>query len=349
MARKNTGSRRTRKPRALGLAGLILTAGVAVAWAGWYLPALRPVDPTATAPMLVQLRSGASARDFCRLLASKNLVRNEKAALIYAYLGGQRQRLKAGYYDLSASMSVPEIFTTVVEGRIATRKVVVVPGLRLEQVAERVERSGLAPATEFLRAARASAFLSETGLDIPATASLEGYLWPATYTIPVGTPAHGIALVMLEAFRDKFAERRAAEIAASGMTLHKIVTLASLVEREAKVDDERPVIAGVLLNRLRIGWKLQCDATVQYALGRHKSRLTYQDLKVASPYNTYLHAGLPPGPICMPGEASLLATLRPAKHNFLFYVARGNGRHVFTRTYAEHLAAIAAIRGGRRG
>jgi UPF0755 protein len=274
------------------------------------------------------------------------LVRSETAALVYGYLGDKRCRLRAGYYDLSPAMSVPEIFTAVAEGRVATRKVAVVPGLRLEQVAERIERAGLVSASDFLKAARASVFLSETGLPIPPTATLEGYLWPATYTIPVGTRAHDIALVMLEAFRERFAKPRAAEIAASGMTLHEVVTLASLVERE---DDERPLIAGVLLNRLRRGWRLQCDATVQYALGRHKSRLSYEDLKVASPYNTYLHTGLPPGPICMPSEASLLAALRPARHEYFFYVACGGGRHVFTRTYEEHLAAIAAIRGGGRG
>lgn len=349
MERKRGTGRQSSKAAVAGLAGLILCSGIAVGWAGWYLPALRPTDPTARGTVLVHLAPGTSARDFCRLLSSKGLVRNDAAALLYASLSGQRRRLKAGFYDLSATMSVPEIFTVVAEGRIATRKVSVVPGLRLEQVAERVERAGLASAAEFLHAARASFFISETGLDIPPKASLEGYLWPATYTIPVGTGPHGIALVMLEAFRDKFAKPRATEIAASGMTLHQVVTLASLVEREAKVDDERPIIAGVLLNRLRLGWKLQCDATVQYALPHHKSRLTYEDLKAASPYNTYLHAGLPPGPICVPSEASLLAVLQPAKHDFLFYVARGDGRHVFTRTYEEHLAAIAAIRGSRRG
>lgn len=349
MGRKNARSRQPSKGAIAGLVVLVLAGSLAVGWAGWYLPALRPADPTARGTVLVHLAPGTSARDFCRLLASKRLVRNDTAALLYANLSGQRRRLKAGYYDLSANMSAPEIFAVVAEGRIATRKVAVVPGLRLEQVAERVEHAGLVPAADFLRAARASFFISETGLDIPPTATLEGYLWPATYTIPVGTRPHGIALVMLEAFRDKFAKPRASEIAASGMTLHQVVTLASLVEREAKVDDERPIIAGVLLNRLRRGWKLQCDATVQYALPRHKSRLTYEDLKAASPYNTYLHAGLPPGPICTPGEASLLAAVRPAKHDFLFYVAKGEGRHVFTRTYEEHLAAIAAIRGGRRG
>ena len=140
-----------------------------------------------------------------------------------------------------------------------------------------------------------------------------------------------------------------AKAAEQKKTIYEVMTLASLVEREAAVDDERPVIAGVLYNRLRTGMRLQCDATVQYALGKHKSRLLYSDLKVKSPYNTYLHAGLPPGPICSPSTASMIAALRPAKHDYLFYVARGGGRHQFTRTYEEHLKAIEAIRGGQGG
>ena len=131
-------------------------------------------------------------------------------------------------------------------------------------------------------------------------------------------------------------------------SLHEVVTLASIVEEEAKVDKERPLIAGVLLNRLWAGMKLQCDATVQYALPQRKSRLTHEDLRIQSPYNTYLHKGLPPGPICNPGLASLRAALRPAETQYLFYVARGDGTHIFCRTYQEHVAAIKRISAAAR-
>jgi UPF0755 protein len=349
MARAKRDSRGKGCSCAWRLGLLVAVAVAAVAWATWYRPALRPADPTATGTVLVQLKPGSSLADFCRLLAGKGLLRSETAAMVYGRASGQGRRLKAGYYDLSAAMSTPELFATVAEGKIARRRVVVAPGLRLAQVARRVGESGLRTAAEFLAAARAEDFAGEAGIELPAHGSLEGYLWPATYTLAVGTTPHGIALAMLEAFRDKFARPHEAEMAAGRLSLHSIVTLASLVEREAAADDERPLIAGVMVNRLARGMRLQCDATVQYALPHHKTRLLYADLATPSPYNTYLHAGLPPGPICSPGEASLLAALHPARHDYLFYVASGNGRHTFTRTYQEHLAAIARLRtGGRR-
>jgi UPF0755 protein len=132
----------------------------------------------------------------------------------------------------------------------------------------------------------------------------------------------------------------------SKRSLADIVTIASLIEREARIGKDRPLISGVIHNRLRKGMRLQVDATVLYALGEHKGRVTYEDLKVDSPFNTYRHKGLPPHPICNPGEASIRAALRPAKTEYLFYVARPDGSHVFTRTYAEHQQAIRAIRGG---
>jgi len=179
----------------------------------------------------------------------------------------------------------------------------------------------------------------------PAGESLEGYLLPETYEFAYGTAAEDLVRRMVEELDRQFVKPNADAIAASKLSLHEIVTLASLVEREAKVAADRAKIAGVLTNRLSRGMKLQCDATVQYALGEHKPRLTFADLKVDSPYNTYLHAGLPPGPIACPGIASLRAALQPERTDALFYVARPDGSHVFTRTYEEHLAAIAQIRG----
>lgn len=349
MARKMTIRRRLRTTPSPVLVGLVLVAVAATLWAAWYRPALRPVDATATATQLVHVPRGTSARGFCALLDGKGMLRSARAARLYGDLSGRGRRLKPGYYDLSPSMSVPEIFATVAGGKVAHRKVVVVPGLRLGQIAARVAKAGLATKAEFLAAARAKDCASEVGLSLPASATLEGYLWPATYRFAVGTSPHDMALAMLEAFRDQFVKLHEKEIAHSGLSLRKIVILASMVEREAAVDDERPIIAGVLLNRLARGMRLQCDATVQYALGHHKTRLMYKDLKVESPYNTYLHGGLPPGPICSPGLKSLEAVLKPVKSDYLFYVASGGGRHTFTRTYQEHLAAVARVRSGRSG
>lgn len=324
-------------------------AAAAIAAVAWYRPALQPVDPTAQKTMLVHVRPGASARQIVDQLAAAGLIRSPAAATIYAFASGTARGLKAGYYDLSPALSVPELLAAIASGDVATRQVVVVPGLKLDQIASRVKRAGLLHADEFLDATRRAADYGDAvDLPLPEEGTVEGYLFPATYTFPIDLPASEIVRRMLQAFSTQFYRPHRDEIERSQLSLHEIVTLASMVEREAARDDERPIIAGVLVNRLRLGWRLQCDATVLYALGHHKPRLTYRDLTVDSPYNTYLHTGLPPGPICSPGLPSLLAALRPAQHDYLFYVARGDGRHVFTRTYAEHLAAISRIRGKRQ-
>jgi len=332
------------------LVALLLLAAGAVLAVAWYRPALRPVDPTASRTRLVKIDKGLSGVDVIRLLHEKGLIRSPLAAQVHALKSGRLQKLKAGYYDLSPAFTTPEVLQTIAEGKVAQRRVVVVPGLRLTQIADRVAASGLVTRDDFLTAAsKADPYVGETPMPLPVGLTVEGYLLPATYTFAVGTSAHEIVLRMVEALARDFYDPNAREVQRSGRSLHDLVALASLVEREAAVDDERPVIAGVLYNRLRTGMRLQCDATVQYALGKHKSRLLYSDLKVKSPYNTYLHAGLPPGPICSPSTASMIAALRPAKHDYLFYVARGGGRHQFTRTYEEHLKAIEAIRGGQGG
>lgn len=350
MGRSNRTPPRTRLIPNLLLVALLLLAAGAVLVVAWYKPALRPVDPTASSTSLVKIDKGLSGVDVIRLLHGKRLIRSPLAAQIHALKSGRLQKLKAGYYDLSPALATPEILQTIAEGKVAQRRVVVAPGLRLTQIADRVAASGLLTRDDFLAAAsKTDPYVSESTMPLPRGLTVEGYLCPATYAFAVGTPAHEIVLRMVQALARDFYDPNAEEIRRSGRSFHDLVTLASLVEREAALDDERPVIAGVLYNRLRIGMRLQCDATVQYALGKHKSRLLYSDLKVESPYNTYLHAGLPPGPICSPGTASLTAALRPAKHDYLFYVAKGGGRHRFTRTYEEHLKAIEAIRGGARG
>jgi len=173
----------------------------------------------------------------------------------------------------------------------------------------------------------------------------EGWLFPDTYRFPVGASETSIAARMLSNFKERVSGPLADSVRASGRPLSEIVVIASLVEREARTDRDRPMIAGVIENRLRKGMRLEIDATVQYARGAHAARLLYRDLRVDSPYNTYRHAGLPPGPICNPGLPSLEAAARPARHDYLFYVLGKDGRnHEFSRTYAEHLERIRRIR-----
>jgi UPF0755 protein len=184
-------------------------------------------------------------------------------------------------------------------------------------------------------------------LEVPV-ASLEGYLFPATYTFPAGTTAREAVDVMVERFLDAWKPEWDARLQAMSISRHDAITMASIVEKEARKPEERPIISAVYWNRVKKGMRLQADPTVQYALPQHVARVLYKDLDVDSKYNTYRNAGLPPGPIASPGEASIAAALSPADVPYLFFVARPDGGHEFRTTFAEHSKAIAKIEQAKR-
>ena len=334
---------KNRRSKILAIILALLIIGGALALAHWCRAQLAPVAVSGES-QIVRIASGSGVNRITRQLEAAGLIRSAPALEIYLAYSGLGRKLKAGAFELAPTMSGIEMAEHIAAGQTGSRKITVPEGLRLQQIAERVAASGLTTADEFLAAATPAGVVGQVKFDLPRH-SLEGYLLPETYEFALDADARQIVVRMVRELEREFVTPNAEAIAASKLNLHQIITLASLVEREAKVDHERAIIAGVLMNRLDIGMKLQCDATVQYALDKHKSRLTFADLKVESPYNTYLHKGLPPGPIAAPGIASLEAALHPAKTDALFYVARPDGRHVFTRTYAEHLAAIRKIRG----
>lgn len=223
-------------------------------------------------------------------------------------------------------------------------------GFTLQQIADRLDEKGIVDRKTFLAAARSPAVISSLGadFDLPHD-TLEGYLFPDTYRFQPRTPAAQILQEMVLNFSARFARPYQQEVARSEYSLHQIVTLASLIEREAKVPEDRARIAGVLENRLKRNMRLEVDATVLYALGYHKPRVLYRDLEVRSPYNTYRHKGLPPGPIANPGLLCLIAALHPEPNDDLYYVAQPNGKHLFSRTLAEYEAAKRLVRLERKG
>jgi UPF0755 protein len=229
-------------------------------------------------------------------------------------------------------MDPRRVLENLVSGRVRLRSLTIPEGWRLEQIAVAVEREfGIAP-QDFLAAAREPERLAAARC--PAR-DLEGYLFPETYLFPDGVAATEIVSAMVQRFENVWdgLDRPLP----AGLDRHGVVTLASIVEAEARLPEERPRIAAVYLNRLREGWKLEADPTVRYALGRFEGKLYYKHLDVDSPYNTYQVASLPPGPIGSPGRASLLAVLEPGpESNEFYFVAAGDGRHVFSRTKAEH-------------
>ncbi len=330
--------------KAIGI-GLALLAALGLA--AWIWVA-QPCDRSASASqVLVEIPQGSSVSDIAEILRNERLVRGRGAFVVAALLSGTYGKFQAGWYELSQASSPVEIAHKIARGEVAQIKVTIPEGANLRQIACTLEEAKVCGADEFIAAAVPATVTNRvTTFTIPAE-TLEGYLFPDTYFFALGSPAERVVAAMVDRLEDVFLDFVSVGPPAMLGSLDAVVTLASLVEGEAKWDDERALIAGVLANRLKTGMRLQCDATVQYALGEHKPRLTYEDLKVESPYNTYLRPGLPPGPICSPGLASLKAALHPEPTDYLYYVAKPDGHHIFSRTYEEHKAAIAKIRGQR--
>jgi UPF0755 protein len=216
-------------------------------------------------------------------------------------------------------------------------------GWTLAQISERAGTLLGIPADSLLRLATTEGAAERFGVPGP---TLEGYLYPATYTLPVGAAPDMLLRTMVERYRRAWTPEMRERADSLSMTEREIVTLASIIEKEARVWQERPVISAVYHNRLRIGMRLQADPTVQYALGTHQTRLLYSHIDdvADNPYNTYRHAGLPPGPIASPSRGAIEAALHPAEVDFLYFVARPDGTHIFTRSLAEHNAARREVR-----
>ena len=255
------------------------------------------------------------------------------------------RRLQSGSYELRKSMGGIAALRALTSGRAALTRLTIPEGFTLLDMAETAERELAIPRDSFLAASRDTALLREFGV---RGESLEGFLRPETYFFAKGVPAGVVVREMAGTFKSDW--NPGWDLAAQGQGLDRtgFVTLASIVEGEARADEDRPLIAGVLRNRLKLGMPLQADATIQYAMqqrrGERKLRMYEKDYGYPSPYNTYLHPGLPPGPIGAPSHKSLEAVANPAPIPFLYYVAGPDGKHIFSRTYAEHLRAVARVR-----
>ena len=319
--------------------GIVLILGaLALVGAFAIVAAFRPVAREGST-RVITIPPGASVREIAARLADARLIRSPVVFILAARLRGVGGRLQHGEFALSPAMSTVEILDRIVRGEIVLHGITIPEGYTAARIADGLARAGLADREEFLRLVR------EEGGSFPfaflqGRRNLEGYLFPDTYRFPRDLPARQIIHQMLVRFDERVAPELRARPPSPGVSLFEALIIASMVEREAKVAPERPIIAGVIYNRLQRGWRLEIDATILYALGRHADRVTASDLEVDSPYNTYRHGGLPPGPICNPGLAAIRAALRPATTPYLFYVLRPDGTHAFSRTYQEHLQAI---------
>ena len=289
----------------------------------------------------VVIPRGSSFRVAAESLAAKGVVRSALLFRLYAKVTERDRSIKPGTYQLRRGESYRSAVDALVLGRGLVHVVTVVEGWELRQIVAQLARSLGTPLDSVEAAVRDTALLRR--LDIP-TPTLEGYLFPATYTFPDGTTARQAVQQMVARFEEAWRPEWDAQLQSLALSRHQAVTLASIVEREARRPEERPVIAAVYYNRLRKGMRLQADPTVQYALGHHVGRVLYKDLEIDSPYNTYRVAGLPPGPIGSPGAPSLAAAVAPAKVPFLYFVAEPDGHHEFRTTFAEHETAVQQAR-----
>lgn len=295
----------------------------------------------------VVVPTGASGREVASRLAGAGLVRHPRLFALYARLLGSAGHLKSGHYRFAARSSWPRLLATLRAGEVVTRAVTIPEGFELREIAPRLAEVTASSSESILALARDTLLADSLGVPGP---TLEGYLFPDTYRFAEGIPAREALGAMVARYRSFWGPAERRQMDSLDMDERQVVTLASIVEKEAKKDEERPIIAGVYLNRLRKGMLLQADPTVQFALDSPRARLLYADIdRVAdNPYNTYTHRGLPPGPIASPGAASLEAVLHPAHVPYLYFVARPDGSHVFTRTEREHVNAKNRIRGQRR-
>jgi UPF0755 protein len=285
----------------------------------------------------VILRPGLGFEGVLSRLEAAGVVTDPLRFRILARWHGLDRRIKAGEYRLSAAMTPMGVLRDLTEGRVVLRRLTIPEGFTLDQIAQAVEAAGLASADEFRRWAADPEFVQAQG--IPAE-TLEGYLFPDTYLFSGSTTAREIVETLLDRFRAVFKDAWRVRAEETGWTVHEIVTLASIIERETGAPAERPRIAGVFHNRLRIGMRLQSDPTVIYGIADFDGNLTRKHLNTPTAYNTYQISGLPPGPIASPGRASLEAALHPADTPDLYFVSRGDGTHVFSTNLRDHNRAV---------
>ena len=305
---------------------------------------LSPVDANAK-PVELKIVRGMSSQAIADQLAHNKLIHNPWVFLFVTQLNGASHRLQVGTYRLSGAMSIPQIIDHLKTGKVVTRQFVVPEGLTVVQIGKLWEKAGFGTAAAFNQAANDPKWLHRYGIE---GKTLEGYLFPNTYQFPDGATPGVILQIMLDEFGRRWTAEFTEEAKALGFSRHEIITLASIIEAEARVPDERPLVSAVFHNRLRRGWKLQADPTALYGLGNPDRPPRAADLRIDSPYNTYIYKGLPPGPIGNPGMASILAALRPNSVDFMYFVAIGDGRHYFSKTLREHQNMINKIRRSRR-
>ncbi len=329
---------------------LLALAGVGLA-IGLYLHCRFLIYPPSAdnnpSPQTITIQSGQSVEQIAKLLEENKIIRSPFWFKFFVWRKGVGERLQAGKYQLTSAMPIPEIIDILAAGKVVNEEktITIIEGWTLEEIAQYLKKGGHISSQEEKRllAARVGEWpFSFAKPDFfssaPASASLEGYLFPDTYRLAPNATLEDILQKMFNNFSAKLSPQMRADIQKSGYTLHQIITLASIVEKEVRNPQEMKVVAGILHKRLKMGMKLEVDSTVNYLTKKKTPSASWQDLQIDSPYNTYKYYGLPPGPIASPGLAAIQAAIYPQESPYLFYLNRQDtGETIFSRTYQEHL------------
>jgi UPF0755 protein len=288
----------------------------------------------------VHIPEGSSYKQAIEILSKNRLLRDKNLFLLIGKITSVDRRIKAGYYSFWGNMSPYEIFKKLVEGKIIESDITIVEGDTLSEIAKKLEENKIMTIEKFESLSRNRDFLKSLNIDAP---SLEGYLFPETYRIPKGSKPEAVLSLMVNMLRKHFDEPLINRLRDLNMSENQLLTIASIIEKEAVVDEERPLIAAVFYNRLKKGMPLQADPTAIYGVKSYRNKITRSDLRSRTHYNTYVIKGLPPGPICSVGIKSIRAALFPADVPYLYFVSNRDGTHYFSKTLDEHIKAIKRI------
>ena len=296
--------------------------------------------------IIITVEPGMTNADIATLLQNKKMINSPVFFRLQSKFARMERSLQAGEYEIVSGMSNWEIIDLFSKGQVRHKTLTIPEGYTIEQIAKKIEESGLGSAEEFKKAAKDYApysYMETSNNNVIFKA--EGFAYPSTYYLSPGSAEKEILAIMVKEFDTQLTEDIRQKAKDKNMSIRDLVNLASLVEKEAVFPEERPVIAGVFLKRLQIQMPLQSDTTIQYILGVQKKEISIADTKIDSPYNTYLYAELPPGPIASPSISTINAVLDPKQTNYLYFVADLEGHHHFTETYQDHLKEIERIHG----
>ena len=313
-----------------------ISIAVLLLWIGLYAVSSGPLQNKDGVVIFIPPETGfAGIHD---ILITSDVIEPDLRFTILARLTGVSKSLKAGEYKFSAGQTPYQVLRALESGTILQSSFTITEGANIYQVADIISKNGYGDRARFLELVQDPDFINELGLQVE---SLEGYLFPDTYHFARGQNEKNIITMMVDRFKEVFDQIEKQDSAvAQSFSSHEILTLASIVEKETAVPEERPLIARVFLNRLRKGMRLQADPTVIYGLSKFDGNLTRRDLKASTPYNTYVIKGLPPGPIGNPGRASIEAVLYPAKESYLYFVSKNDGTHHFSKSLRQHNRAV---------